>query len=277
MNKTIAILIILLTIFNYNSFSDEYKSYSMQTVHPDIFETLHLKDSSTSIFNFFNKVSVYTIYSTYDESSSDTIFQTTLHRSKQYINYKDRQCKCFKLFNMDSIRRELILKLNKKEKKIANTLPLSYVIDNDNLAISHFYFSFEETKKDDSIFKIEYDSLGNKINIEFYSHKDKVNCNIKYQYFYKENRAVSYDFQNDIKILRSTLVLDNKNKIVKESFIMQSLRTIELFSKQDKKVGEYLLKPYMDYFYEYDENGFLRTIKIATKSKYITKYYFTYE
>lgn len=72
---------------------------------------------------------------------------------------------------------------------------MSYKIDLENLAIGGFYFNFEDERMGDSILEIENDSLGNKINIEYYSHKDKVNYNIKYQYFYKENSAVSYEFQ----------------------------------------------------------------------------------
>lgn len=277
MNFKIIVSFILLIILTYNTFCTEFKIKHTETVYPDIFETLHLKDSSSSIFNFFNKVSLYTIYSTYDESRSDTVFQATLYKSKQYVNYKDRQCKCFKLFNIDSIRRELILKLKKKEKKVANTIPLSYKIDLENLAIGGFYFNFEDERMGDSILEIENDSLGNKINIEYYSHKDKVNYNIKYQYFYKENSAVSYEFQKNLKYLRSVLILDNKNKIVKENFFMANSIIIEAMSKQNKKLPELLLNPYMTYFFEYDENNLLRTIKVVTDSKYIIKYYFTYE
>lgn len=52
---------------------------------------------------------------------------------------------------------------------------------------------------------------------------------------------------------------------------------IEAMSKQNKKLPELLLNPYMTYFFEYDENNLLRTIKVVTDSKYIIKYYFTYE
>ena len=193
-------------------------------------------------------------------------YDSTLNSFYLWREYhKDIKTGSFYLLDEAEIKKNLIFnkKVGKKKfnSKISNMV-LYYGIDPD----LNFKYRLDYPANENNLIFEKLDAFGNIESEDFYNNYYKDTLKIVYNYDYNNKTGKSIEYFQGKKYLRSKLLLNAENKVIKEDFYL-----LDYSSTDYNKINE--TNPLSSNFYQFYNNKLLKETIVKSKNTIVTYIY----